>query len=263
MPNFIQKNMGMITMVAAVITALILALPMIGIQLPTREGGNEALACAMTAGSNMVGFDVSQCAMFEMMYADCSPSSGTILVTQGSYKDQSFNTDGVCNLNDKANNRMYFESTALSDIVTYDDFSGSTIFGDNKGRRLGLAQSFISHEGGQLTGVEFYVDSATYAGTIYISVQDTQTMDFTTLSVDGSVTVPAGAGTYDVTFPTPVALDAGKTYYVYFWTPPGTLNRVQPRLDVTTIYPDGNLWLIEENIHFNSNAADMALVLHR
>ena len=115
---FKPQQMATITMVAAVISALILVLPLLGISLPSRVGGNEPLACAMTAqGGNLVGFDISQCALFETLYADCASDSSSIMVTQGSYKDESFFAGKICNLNDQANNKMYFQKETITKII--------------------------------------------------------------------------------------------------------------------------------------------------
>ena len=100
MPNWIQKNMGMITMVAAVISVLILALPIIGVNLLTKEGGNEPIDCVIVSSHNIVGFDVSQCGHLRMMYPDCHLGTNSYRVTQGAYKDEIFNTGGGCPINE-------------------------------------------------------------------------------------------------------------------------------------------------------------------
>ena len=102
MPNFIQKNMGMITMVAAVISALILALPIVGVNLTTKEGAGELKCLMMVGGGNNVGFDESVCELFysrlttsEHYY--CTSFGGAELtVNAGRFKGQSVFTNFRC-----------------------------------------------------------------------------------------------------------------------------------------------------------------------
>ena len=74
--DFIKKNMGMITMIAALVAALVLVLPMLGVDLPTREGkAQEDVECMHKAGTGAggehgLGFDSCAVKLADMMESE-------------------------------------------------------------------------------------------------------------------------------------------------------------------------------------------------
>ena len=97
--NWIQKNMGMITMIAAVLSALVLTLPMLGVDLPSREG-KQALGCVQmhnwAAGDTpTIGLQESACDnVFEGLKNsanwECKKSFSDGRITHGAYAGLKF-----------------------------------------------------------------------------------------------------------------------------------------------------------------------------
>ena len=93
----------MITMVAAVVAALILTLPMLGVEIPTREG-KQKMMCLYTHGnSQKIGLNGYACGIIleNTDWDRCTESTNPITTKaeKGVYRGDSFVYNARCNVN--------------------------------------------------------------------------------------------------------------------------------------------------------------------